>query len=181
MATHCLSRLWHKTVMCSLTTTQKWLPISLSLIRSVTTRWVFTFSPGFLYFRSNAPKYRSFSGGGGMCIFFGICAQRLFQNVWVAGGVFTFFNTELENSTMHGTEQCTGAHCLFRIRIVRIVVPLHKGWDPIGAHVALHISSIFPSPAACVPPQAPTLGWGLGGGGGVVQAPFPDPPPSGLP
>ena len=38
---------------------------------------------------------------------------------------------------MHSTEQCTGAHCLFRIRIVTIVVPHHKGWDPIAARVAL--------------------------------------------
>ena len=30
---------------------------------------------------------------------------------------------------MHETEQCTRAHCFFHIRIVSIVVPLHKGWD----------------------------------------------------
>ena len=41
---------------------------------------------------------------------------------------------------MHGSEHCTGDHRLFRIRIVIIVVPLHKGWDPIGEDISLLVN-----------------------------------------
>ena len=34
-------------------------------------------------------------------------------------------------------------HLLFRVRAVVIVAPLHKGWDPIGAHIPVHVNGII--------------------------------------
>ena len=41
---------------------------------------------------------------------------------------------------MDGSEHCTGVPAYPRIRIVIIVVPLHNGWDPIGAHISLVVN-----------------------------------------
>ena len=49
--------------------------MSLGLIQNVPTRWVLAFSPSFLNFPSDAPKYRSF--GGVYVYLFVICEKRL--------------------------------------------------------------------------------------------------------
>ena len=50
------------------------------------------------------------------------------------------FEHRAGNWTTHWTEHYTGVNSLFQIRIVALVVPLHKGWDPIGACIALLVT-----------------------------------------
>ena len=114
--------------------------ISLGDSQNAPTRWVLALFVGFLNFWSAAPNFRSVVWGG-MCILFEICEKRPFQKCmgWGRVGCHTFEH-KAGTWTMHGSEHCTGDHRLFRFRIVVIVAPLHKDWDPVGAHITLLVN-----------------------------------------
>ena len=108
-------------------------------VQNVPTRWVLALFPGFLDFRSNAPKFHS---SGGVCVSFLKSVRKgRFRNVGLGGLHGHIFVHRAANATMYTKHALHSLdRSVFRVRIVVIVAPLHKGWDPIEADIPMFVN-----------------------------------------